>query len=81
VEGVYNRIDQRVALLDAVKEKNLYKICIWLDIPINKCLHRERAYRKRPEIIVKHQANRLEPPTYEEGWDEIRHIVWTAKKE
>lgn len=79
VEGVYNRINQRLALLDAVKEKNLYKVCIWLDTPTDKCIQRERAYRKRPEIIVRHQASRLEPPTYDEGWDEIRHVVWASK--
>lgn len=56
-------------LLEAVKDKPYKKTCIWIDTPLEECIQRED--RNRPiEIILLH-ADTFEPPTYDEGWDEI----------
>lgn len=70
VEGVYNRVRQRRELLEACKHQSP-KVCIWLDTPLEECLEREKNYRKRPLAIVHAHHNAFEPPTLEEGWDEI----------
>lgn len=69
VEGVYNRRKRRLELLEAVKDKQGKRICIWLDTPIEICLKREN--RGRPSFIISDNAKIFEPPTLDEGWDEI----------
>lgn len=49
-----------------------YKVCIWLDTPIEECLRRED--RNRGMAIVRNCSMAFEPPTYDEGWDEIIRI-------
>ena len=70
VEGVYNTIEERKKLLDSAKHQDK-KICIWLDTPLEECLEREKNSRKRmPSIILKYHE-RMQPPTLDEGWDEV----------
>ena len=45
---------------------------IWLDMPPDECKRRED--RGRPEFILENAARYFEPPTYDEGWDEIEII-------
>lgn len=68
IEGVYAKASHRKPLIDACKGK---KICIWLDTPMDVCVERERTGRKRSEHMVVLAARSFEPPSYEEGWDEI----------
>ena len=70
VEGVYVTAEDRKALLEACKD-NSPKVCIWLDTSLEECLEREKKYRKRPMSIVTCHHKMLQPPTYDEGWDEI----------
>lgn len=60
IEGVYNKAEQRKALLATYHGGA--KKCIWLDTP--KHIRQERAKTKIPDMP-------FEPPTYSEGWDEI----------
>lgn len=64
VEGVYWTKRQRQELLEACADKGR-KVCIWLDTPLE--------VRQKREGYLKHKEN-FEPPTYEEGWDEIIRI-------
>lgn len=68
VEGVYDKASDRKKLVEAA---NVSSKCIWLDTPVETCLIREREYRKRPEGLVVLAHNSFEPPTFDEGWDEI----------
>lgn len=70
VEGVYNSAKCRKQLLEACKHQDR-KVCIWLDTSPEECKRREREYRKRPVGIVDAHYKSLEPPTLDEGWDEI----------
>ena len=65
VEGIYENANRRTELLNAYK--GCGRRCIWLDTP-------ESIVKDRMEIIgvpltVKHFH--FEPPTFDEGWDEI----------
>ena len=67
-EGIYNTAEMRKSLVKACAG-NSPKICIWLDVSVGECIKREN--RGRPKGVVKLQAKRFEPPTLDEGWDEI----------
>ena len=68
VEGIYLKRAEREALIKAYNGKS---VCIWLNTPLDECLKREKEYRKRPLFLVTNSNKRLEPPSYEEGWDYI----------
>lgn len=65
VEGIYNTKYRRKALLEAVEGKNCRKVCVWLDTPREECEKRENRGRN----VIRYAL--IEPPTYDEGWDEI----------
>lgn len=65
VEGIYNLRVRRKLLIEAMGERTP-KVCIWLDTPIEECISREN--RGRPKGII---TSPIEPPTFDEGWDEI----------
>lgn len=67
VEGVYNKAEDRRNLVKASGGG----IVIWLNTNVNECVRRELSYRKRPTHLVEACAKHFEPPTYDEGWDEI----------
>lgn len=69
VDGVYDSRKRRLDLLEAVGDKQGKRICVWLDTPAEVCITREN--RHRPSTIIEHLANIFEPPTLDEGWDEI----------
>ena len=75
VEGVYNSKRRRMELLKAVADKPGKRICIWLDTPVEECCRRET--RHRPIGIVHAHARSFQPPTLDEGWDEIVRVALT----
>lgn len=72
VEGIYNKRKQREEFLEAFSERPGPKVCIWLDTDIEECCRREN--RGRSPNLPHVYAKRFEPPTLEEGWDEIRIV-------
>lgn len=70
VEGVYNSVKRRKQLLEACSHQDR-KVCIWLDTSLEECLEREKSYRKRPLGLVHAHHRSFEPPTLDEGWDEV----------
>lgn len=70
VEGVYNSAKVRKELIRACRCQSP-KVCIWIDTEVDECVRRENEYRKRPVGIVLSHHKSFEPPTFEEGWDEI----------
>lgn len=71
-EGIYNTRKSRTEILKKAGEGR--HVCVWIDTPIEICLERERNGRMRGDGLVLHHAKRFEPPTYDEGWDEIKRI-------
>lgn len=68
IEGVFGKASNRIILISESKTKNT---CIWLDTPLEICLSRERSGRKRSDHLVIWSNDEFEPPTLDEGWDEI----------
>ena len=68
IEGIYNNRNRRIKLLEACKDKSIKK-CIWIDTDVKECIKRENRNRSIHTIIGHHTL--FEPPTYDEGWDEI----------
>lgn len=71
VEGALGKAASRKQLIEACTTQSP-KICIWLDTPYEECLRREN--RNRPLAIVQVHHQGFQPPSLEEGWDEIIHI-------
>jgi tRNA uridine 5-carbamoylmethylation protein Kti12 len=66
VEGVYDKAKDRRRLVEASQKENT---CIWLNTPVDECIRRES--RQRGEHIIRWCSESFEPPTPDEGWDEI----------
>lgn len=66
VEGVFVDARRRKKIAEVYEGK---KICIWLDTPEDVCISRES--RNRSEGLIKCCSQSFEPPTLDEGWDEI----------
>ena len=64
IEGVYNTAERRTALLNAYKGEGK-RICIWLNTPND--IIKSRFFNSKNYLL----PHLFEPPTYEEGWDEI----------
>lgn len=70
VDGIYNLRCRRLRLLEGCRG-NSPKVCYLLDTPLDECIRREEQGRQRPGVM---EHSYLEPPTLDEGWDEIRII-------
>ena len=66
VEGIFVLSKHRKKLCDLYNGK---KVCVWMDTPLEECKKREN--RGRGLWMTEQWASIFEPPTYEEGWDEI----------
>ena len=66
-EGIFNTARSRRNILAQTKRER--KVCIWINTPLEVCLAREN--RGRPPEVVLHHWQTFEPPTMDEGWDEV----------
>lgn len=73
IEGLFTERKKRTDLFEAIKDKPGERVCIWIDTPADECIRREN--RGRHPSVVEHHARIFEPPTYDEGWDEIIRIT------
>ena len=62
IEGVYNTVERRMALLNAYKG-NGNRVCVWIDTDLETIGNRTFDRIPKPRLF--------EPPTLDEGWDEI----------
>lgn len=66
IEGVFPMANIRKMFR---KEYSGKAKCIWLDTPYEECIKREN--RGRAQLLIENCQKIFEPPTYDEGWDEI----------
>lgn len=66
VEGLFLKRDDRIALLKACRKKE-HKKCAFLDTPVDICVKREGRHTFLAPLL----SRKLEPPTEDEGWNEI----------
>ena len=67
VDGIFPTRETRRRLLRAYEGSS--RRCIWLDIPYSECIGRES--RGRSSAFFERFRDLFEPPTLDEGWDEI----------
>ena len=70
VEGVFGSPEKRKRLLESYKGEG--SRCYFLDVPLRESIRREN--RGRSRFILENAYRRFEPPTHDEGWDEIIRI-------
>ena len=72
VDALFTRTSQRKLILEATKDIPCKRILIYMDTPLEECLRRN-AQRPNPlpDFMVRDIYNSIEPPTLDEGWDEI----------
>ena len=71
IEGLFTSKQRRVELIESCSHMETKK-CIWLDVPLDACMRRPG----RPAGVVLREARIFEPPTLDEGWDEIEVIEY-----
>lgn len=65
-------IRSRRAILEAVKDLDIYKECVICNIPFEKCLENNRNRERHvPEEVIRRQLYGFQVPFLEEGWDSI----------
>ena len=69
LEGDYSTVNVRKRVLSSISNIVCKKVCIYLKISKETCLKREN--RGREKKLIKYLLNDFEPPTKDEGWDEI----------
>lgn len=72
VDGVCGARNQRCELLQAIKDIPCKKILFYVDKPLETCLA-QNAQREHPlsDGMIRGIYHTFEPPTLNEGWDEI----------
>lgn len=71
-DSVFTHAKQRTAILDAVKDISCRKILIHMDTSLEECLRRNANRENRLlDFVVESIYQSFEPPTLDEGWDEI----------
>lgn len=71
-DSVFTYVKQRKMIIDAVKDISCRKVLVYMTTPLDECLRRN-ANRKNhlPDFVVESFFQTIEPPTLDEGWDEI----------
>ena len=66
IEGYFGRTDERQKIISSYKGKAK---CVFINITVDESISREN--RNRHPQMLRNAERFFEPPTYEEGWDEI----------
>ena len=65
----------RKDLLQALDGVDCKRVLIVMTTPLEECLQRNANRKHRlPDWVIQSLAEKYEPPTYEEGWDEIIYM-------
>ena len=67
IEGCYHRKTLIKEFIEIFKKWK--KVCIWINTPLEICLN--RCNKGRDELTVRLTNEHFEPPTQDEGWDEL----------
>lgn len=74
-DNVHITKEMRADILNAVSNVSCKKICVVLTTPIEECIKRNANRKARlPDFVLYDMHNKFEPPSLDEGWDEIIYI-------
>lgn len=71
-DDLHHTKEKRAAILNAVRGIECKKVLVLMETPLDVCLGRNAGRERRlPDMILHSCAAKFEPPTLDEGWDEI----------
>lgn len=71
-DSLYTKEKWRTELLQAVKPIECRCILLRMSTPLDECIRRNRGRDGAlPDFVIEDIYNSIEPPTLDEGWDEI----------
>lgn len=71
-DNVHTTKRKRTDILNAISGIPCKKICVVLTTPLEECLKRNVNRKTRlPDFVLHDMHNKFEPPSLDEGWDEI----------
>lgn len=76
LDDLHTRLEWRESLLSALQDIPCKKILIVMTTPLEECVRRnaQRQKGRLPDFVIYHLNQRYQPPSLEEGWDDIQYI-------
>lgn len=75
VDSLYTRTFMRLDLLNALKDIDCKKTLIFMNTPLEECIHRNaKRENPLPYTVVEGAYKTMQTPTSDEGWDEIIYM-------
>lgn len=69
------RINVRAKILQAVADIPCRKVAVYMDTPLEECIRRNANRECRlPDFVIESAHRSLQPPTLDEGWDEVKEV-------
>lgn len=76
LDDLHTRLEWRQDLLSALQDIPCKKILIVMTTPLEECVRRnaQRQEGRLPDFVIYHLNQRYQPPSLEEGWDDIQYV-------
>ena len=74
IDTINLRVKIRLSLLKSLKDIKKSKILIVMTTPVEECVRRNNKRQRKDcvtDSMIYYLNNEYEPPTFDEGWDEI----------
>lgn len=72
VDALYTKLKWRKAILEATEKFDCKRTLIYVTTPLDECIRRNAGRENSlPDFVIEDIYNSIEPPTLDEGWDEI----------
>lgn len=69
------RANVRAKILQAVEDIPCKKIAVYMNTPLEECIRRNANREARlQDCIIESTHRSLQPPTLDEGWDEVKEV-------
>lgn len=76
LDDLHTRLEWRESLLSAIQDIPCKKKLIVMTTPLEECVRRnsQRQKGRLPDFVIYHLSSRYQPPSLEEGWDDIQYV-------
>lgn len=74
-DSLYTKKQWRTELLKAVRHIGCRCVLLYMSTPLDVCISRNRGRKSSlPDFVIEDIYNSIEPPTLDEGWDEVKEV-------
>lgn len=75
LDTVNLRVNVRKKVLQALANIPCKKVVVYMDTPLEECIRRNATREVHlPEHVIQSTHRSLQPPTLDEGWDEVKEV-------